>query len=265
MHVVAYIDVLGLREAMITSRQNKVAAEAILASYADALDAGLDELLPNRGDTQPLKDDWKYRIFTDSIVLARERWSNDLESELGDAIDRICDFQAQLAKHGWIIRGGVTIGDLYMDTEVCFGGALVRAYELESKQARDPRVIIDKDLLPLIQRHLTYYAMPYKSPQNGFILVDTDDIPFLNYLYAFRGLLDDIRVIEPAERALLTSHRKLIVSKLAEFKGMPLVWAKYRWLAAYHNFFCETWARHAIDQIVGPSDLATAPHLLVPQ
>jgi hypothetical protein len=48
------------------------------------------------------------------------------------------------AGSGFLVRGGVSFGDLVHDDECVFGPALNRAYELESKIADKPRVIVDR-------------------------------------------------------------------------------------------------------------------------
>lgn len=45
---------------------------------------------------------------------------------------------------GWLVRGGITIGDFYIDDMFVWGAALVKAYELEEKIAVYPRVILDE-------------------------------------------------------------------------------------------------------------------------
>jgi hypothetical protein len=56
-------------------------------------------------------------------------------------------FQMACALQGFLLRGGITIGDIVHDDEVVFGPGLNRAYELESQVARMPRIILDPDLI----------------------------------------------------------------------------------------------------------------------
>lgn len=57
--------------------------------------------------------------------------------------------QLGMAMWGFFIRGAVTIGEVYHDDRSVFGPALVWAYELESKVAQNPRIIIDPDIAEL--------------------------------------------------------------------------------------------------------------------
>lgn len=47
---------------------------------------------------------------------------------------------------GFLIRGGVAIGNLYHSGGVVFGDAMVKAYSLESKTAIYPRVVLSQDV-----------------------------------------------------------------------------------------------------------------------
>lgn len=48
---------------------------------------------------------------------------------------------------GILFRGAVVIGDLYNDKIIIFGPAMLEAYELESKKAIYPRIIIEEDTI----------------------------------------------------------------------------------------------------------------------
>lgn len=54
----------------------------------------------------------------------------------------------EFLKSGFIARGAITHGDLFYDNEknIWFGPAMNRAYFLESKKAKVPRVIIDPEV-----------------------------------------------------------------------------------------------------------------------
>ena len=49
---------------------------------------------------------------------------------------------------GVLIRGGMCIGEMLVaDEGIVFGPGLVKAYDLESKYAVHPRIVIDRDLI----------------------------------------------------------------------------------------------------------------------
>jgi hypothetical protein len=90
-----------------------------------------------------------------------------------------------------IIRGGIDIGvGTELSDKEIYGAALSRAYELESKMAQYPRIIIGDELINYIHWHQS------KSEGNVFdamnkimadlvislIAIDDDGFPFLDYL-----------------------------------------------------------------------------------
>lgn len=65
------------------------------------------------------------------------------------------------------------MGDFYIDDTVVWGAALLRAYELESKIADYPRIVIDAPLLSELNT---------TAGLSEYVLHDFDGIPFLNYM-----------------------------------------------------------------------------------
>jgi hypothetical protein len=55
--------------------------------------------------------------------------------------------QIAAAMKGFLLRGGVTVGDVVHDDECVFGPGLNRAYELESTIAHYPRFALDRDVV----------------------------------------------------------------------------------------------------------------------
>jgi hypothetical protein len=57
--------------------------------------------------------------------------------------------QAMTVSLGFLPRGGITIGDILHDDETVFGPGLNRAYELESRIANFPRIVVDEAVLKI--------------------------------------------------------------------------------------------------------------------
>lgn len=105
---------------------------------------------------------------------------DDGESELGKIIYFIGLWQYTLPQHGSFVRGGITVGPIYMDDDVAFGKGLLDAYKsAESKPARDPRVALAPCAMDLVHHHLAYYAEVSESPQNFSLLFDADSQMFI--------------------------------------------------------------------------------------
>jgi hypothetical protein len=75
--------------------------------------------------------------FSDNVVLSQE------PKEPRFIIARMGIMQVNAAAGGFLVRGGVTVGDIIHTSDFVFGPALNRAYEIENTLAIYPRVLVD--------------------------------------------------------------------------------------------------------------------------
>jgi hypothetical protein len=111
------------------------------------------------------------KIFSDNIVLAIPLDSDHDMVGISCLLKFVAFFQhiADIHYH-WLIRGGITIGELYIDEILVWGTGLVRAYELENTIAIFPRIVIDRNVLEIVGKN---------SPS---FYPDIDGQFFLNFL-----------------------------------------------------------------------------------
>jgi nitroreductase len=155
--------------------------------------------------------------FSDHVVRTVALDGLD-ETEIGNAVEfelsQVQLAQANLAAHGVFLRGGITRGPIYIDDSFVFGAALVEAYELESKVAKYPRVLIAESLQPVVLAH------PHLWMRSD------DGLWSVNYLTAGDDLTERLRFAE----------RHAVILRAALLQGhRPDVLEKYRWLAGMHN------------------------------
>jgi hypothetical protein len=136
---------------------------------------------------------------------------------------------------GFFVRGAIAIGNAYVDDIAVFGDALTEAYAGESKLARDPRVILTKNSVAATKHHLKYYGNPNHSPQASDLLKDSDGQWFVNYLEAVMIAVDEVGPFYKE----FAEHKQAVEEKLTKYGGNPVIFAKYSWVANYHNFFCD--------------------------
>jgi len=241
-HVVVYLDILGLTDQIRESDEPQVLFE----NYYSAVGSALEKLQWGTEGDHPM---WRHRTFSDNIVLA---------VPVTSALSAIAEFQLSLALAGWFSRGGAAVGKFYIDEHIVYGPAFLDAYKLENETARVPRVLLTQELAQQVKKYLKYYSDPAAAPQNEYILNDGDGQMFLNYLSA--GWLDEA---PDGSRETLASHRDLVVQRLAEYREQPHIYSKYRWVAVYHNFFCEECAD--VNSLAVPyTDLEPRPQRLAP-
>jgi hypothetical protein len=167
-HLVAYIDLLGFKEAIKNNTQEDEIFK-LLKSFQEATG---NSKVEDSGDAC-----LGVSVFSDHVVIS-VRIKDMTYQGRSCSIEFLKAFQlaisgfARLAlAHGFLIRGGITVGELFHDNGIVFGKALVEAYELESEVAIYPRVIISKKLAPLFETEIDIFSE-----------VDFDGILSLKYL-----------------------------------------------------------------------------------
>lgn len=205
------------------------------------------------------KDRFALKAFTDNIVMG---WPvrDDAESEFGSAFSKLAMFQFNMVLNGFFIRGGLSVGEAYVDEIAVFGSALLEAYNGESVLARDPRIVLTSSAVQATETHLTCYGNPQHAPHTRELLRDSDGQLFLNYLNC-------VLIAEDHQGPFydeFMKHKAVVEKRLEEYKTQPNIWSKYAWVAAYHNYFCELHSHHFDDEHRINVDLYRAsPSLIV--
>lgn len=197
------------------------------------------------------------KVFTDNIVIGYplHRPAFDYgEPEFGDILSFFSEFQAGLAMEGFFVRGGVAVGEHYMDDDIVFGDALIEAVA-QDKNGGPPRISLAPSAIEIVRHQLGFYREISWAPQYDDLLEDADRTIFLNYLgeafYVFPdgGIFFD----------LIEGHHRNIVEGLKEYKGNPGVRSKFEWAARYHNFVCREFVeRHPVPKNPNADDLYAA-------
>jgi hypothetical protein len=138
-------------------------------------------------------------------------------------------------------RGGIALDLFFADPALDFlhGPALNRAVALEHGCATYPRIVLDQPAVDQIRQYMTAEGQDESSGWREALLIDEEGVVFINYLYT---LLEEVLPDVPAAETFLPRHRDLIETNLQQFAGVEGVEAKYRWVAAYHNFFVAEFA-----------------------
>ncbi|MGI0014730.1 MAG: hypothetical protein ACREBU_15010 [Nitrososphaera sp.] len=159
-----------------------------------------------------------------------------------------------MVNRGFFVRGAIAIDDMTV-----FGQGLLDSYDGESRDARDPRIILTNSAREAVMQHVNYYSNPSHSPQARDLYKDADGQFFLNYL-------DSILIAEEEHGPLidvLASHKFAVEAKLTEYRDQPAYWAKYAWSASYHNFFCEQYRYFSDEHKIDVSQFQMQPTRIV--
>ena len=228
--VVAFVDILGYKElsqnSTVLRRLHRTLQKAFMYVHPD------DGPLP---DCQG-KYRFAFKSFTDNIVIGYPV-SFLGEEELKSLFSQLSHFQTTLAVEGFFVRGGISVGNLYLDDIVVFGPALVEAYKAEQRLSRDPRIVLGESAKEIVVHNLEYYAIKTQAPHAEHILRDADEQYFLNYL---GGIFTEDQYFEKKPfRKFVEEHRTAVEKKLRQYRQNPEIWGKYAWVARYHNYFCQ--------------------------
>lgn len=145
--IVAYIDLLGASEA-IKNDVDDVNLNTVNYLVHAAQDLCSVEFPEGIGS-------FKSIVFSDNIVfshslgdLSRIQKQKTIHGLLAIA----SMFQFVALQVGILIRGGISMGDLYLDNHLVWGKALVSSYQLEKTTAIYPRVVVDEDVFEFISK-----------------------------------------------------------------------------------------------------------------
>ena len=225
-HIVAFLDFLGATAKMRSVKDNDNFLQEIYTVYNFA-----NQILEQTEKKRENK--LKIKIFSDNIVIA-EKIENplDLQSVFQTYTDveqfaLMLYSQALLTKN--MMRGAISMGNLFINDTFVYGEALVAAYDDESKIANYPRIIVDKNI---------WEKFPRPDKEN---LVQCD-IDGELYLSPFWGI-PKISEYDKLKANLLLNHIKnSIEAKYREIskKSNRFIFPKYHWLANQFNQYCQS-------------------------
>jgi hypothetical protein len=231
---VAYIDILGFR------------------SLIDQLDSGrmspshLRDVLKMVHEHPSFRVNWaessdfRARSISDAVALSAAPRPEGFEH----LVFAISELATNLLSYGYLIRGAITKGKLWHDDEVIFGPGLVRAYDMEARIARYPRIIVTLDVATEVERYVHANPSAWSSKVFRNILLQADDGPM--YLHI---LLEMIRELLAQYRSFpdgtVFARERFFQNVLVMRNNLqdafdssiddPKIFEKVQWFAAYWN------------------------------
>lgn len=232
--IVCFTDILGFSNLIIQSPNRQ---------HGNQLLKNLHTILKNQyAQMKVMNSQGHFKTFTDNVILAYPKFE-DGEGQSGSVFMSFIDFQLEMTLNGYFLRGGIALGDYYGDDDFAYGPALIEAHNLECSKATYPRIILSKEMINMVGTHLNYYSHLTFAPQFSHLLKDNnDDVWFINYLY---GLQEEYNYSNKEEDDFklyvnkISIHKDIVETKLKQFINDPKLYAKYEWVAQYHNYFCD--------------------------
>lgn len=178
-YIIAYIDILGVKERL------KNDDGTLIKSISNAINIA-------KGSVEKTGYSFNVKVFSDNFCIAK-RIDADRDVPLPYQLFWTCLFVTKIqeeifCKEKLLLRGGITIGKLFIDDLFLIGDGLVKAYELESKIANMPRIIVDKTSYQIVSksahygRRITCYKMLISDSDKKDNDISQQEYRFLNYL-----------------------------------------------------------------------------------
>ncbi|MFZ2982340.1 MAG: hypothetical protein WA085_15000 [Sphingobium sp.] len=166
-----FIDFLGFKEVVASTERDPDGLQRLLAAMDDIGTLGEASIFKSQRVTQ----------FSDSVVMS---YRVTERSGVFWMINAIALTVISLAERGFLLRGAVTVGDLYHNSRHIVGPAMVKAYEMESKVACHPRVIVDPAVIRLARKRRNEDHTPNEEEAfvRDFMAEDADGHLFIDYI-----------------------------------------------------------------------------------
>lgn len=168
-YVVAFIDILGASKKI--SDNSEKSLNIVHAVYENALSSC--EKLYDNNSIKNLKP--KVRIFSDNIVIAvPTKEKGDFSAFISIAILSGL-IQHEFLHYKYLVRGGIAIGDFFIDDTMLWGNALLDAYYIENNVSIFPRIVVHPETVAKL--HLAT-----NEKRQKWILQDADGLFFVDYM-----------------------------------------------------------------------------------
>lgn len=212
--VTVFVDLLGFKS-LVWKNESYWALQANILPTLRQLESLAD--CNNAKDFTILANQRQVTTFSDSIVLSYSAVGaiKFLAHDLATVVRTILG-------NGLLFRGGIAFGKLHHIDKTVVGDGLIRAYEIESKEAIHPRIVVDGPVIRILRRLLAPpFAEAYEIElYNRALFRDTDKryIVDIAHLPGLDNCIAQVRsIIEHADR---TSSQVL---------------RKINWLETYHT------------------------------
>lgn len=244
--LVAFIDILGFKEIVKQSEKDPSKVELIYSvlnylknwEVSEKWDLKLVEIeedAQKRGvENFDIRGKTNSTSFSDSIVVS-VKVDNNTNEMASTLIVNLANIGAILFEQGILFRGGLTIGNIiHNENGTVFGQGLIDAYQLESKNAKYPRIILSDRLIRKLNYPITTKRDRY--PYHQYIDRFEDGCVGFHQMQYYQVMESWEEMTIEKLTTSLDNVRKVIINGLDESFEKPDVFAKYKWLKdQYHK------------------------------
>lgn len=222
---IAFIDILGFSEMIKATDNDDKPEEAnenlnILLNALNTLQVEIKEAINSR----ELPEGTIASIFSDTIVISLLRMETYGLLNLFEILKRL---QVTLLYKNVLLRGGIVRGKLIHSDRLIIGPALISAYNLESKSALYPRIVIDPLIMSLLVRENGQKLGSYKLKDYDYLYTFEKDFDGTYYIDYFNSVDEYV-----VSRDVNSYYDKLkeLVKKYSDKRKDIGIRIKYSWI-----------------------------------
>lgn len=230
--VVAFIDILGFKNAIDKSNKDEGEYERVLKTLTELQDFFMKPKNKSHMEAdKALNLDTQIMQVSDSLVISRL-----LEGQ-GGIFDMLtdCAFATHLLiDNGFLCRGAIKVGNLHHTDKMIFGDAFIKAYLAESEE-RFPIIKFDKELFEIAQKYPVSANEDYADWEVEGIKKNCKELMTgIYYLDYFTDYDDRVGGGEGAASIHYSNLREIIMDGL-QIPKTSNAYEKYRWAADQFN------------------------------
>lgn len=216
--LVLFLDFLGFREHVKRTTKDIRFLSKIIRAINTVSELGNDD-----------RDFYKsQRItqFSDCIVLS---YRIDEEAAVFWMLFDIAVCILDIVGQGFLLRGAVTVGNLIHTRDYLIGPAIIEAYELESRVAKYPRVLIDKKVIKVARQapRKGHTDVEEEKYVRAFMTKDKDKLHYFDYV-SWKSVVGVIGGVDDKYPAYLKKIGEITCDGLKA--NDPGIAEKYLWL-----------------------------------
>lgn len=238
--LVAFVDILGWATAM-ESNSAAFLYDVLepLRNQGEIHNEGVRQHLITKfgKNVNPLFLNTHYSFFSDCFIYSMPV---SMGSRIYDAISRIVQL---LLNKGFVVRGGITLGNMFHRDQIAFGPALVAAYRIESDEAKFARVMISNSAIE--ETGIDKHDAVMRDHLGNWII---DPFPWMVTADDMRNTLEQL--FNP--RGII----QILSQKISDFSGQPRQKDIWRFQAEVCALSLEKYGEVANDWVIDIRNIA---------
>jgi hypothetical protein len=239
--IVVFLDVLGIKN-KLQEFENEALSNSNPEDPIYHESRGLNGLLEIFKSSLDLirEAQCNYYVFSDNVCISISYITQDSENPdaLIEILVLVSRLTSEFAKQGYFIRGGVDVGWFLNYPEIAVGQPLVTAYNLESRLAVYPRVLLSDSFIKLLQEYLDKKKIREDFEDFGKLYVKNDGA--LSFVNPFSYIIQ--HQDKPTKIQFLRDYSRKIKEQLAFRFYKKKVREKYVWLGLEFDAFLKQYS-----------------------